>query len=386
MIFFDNNTTTKLIPCVKDSMISYLDEYYCSPVCFYDSGIKSSIDLDVSRKAIADFLNCKPKNLFFTSGNTESINWVLKQFAEEKKFSVVTTKIESKTILNSLRYYNSLGYCKIYYCELDENYKVNISHLENILYNNMIDLAIFDFANGFTGSINNVEEISSLCKNRHTKVCIDASQAMGRINMDLSVLDIDYLTSSAHRMHGPKGIGILYCKEENNLLPLFYGEGQEKNKRAGTLNVPAIVGFAKACEYIKEENFFYSCMNLVNNVARDICFLCLKYKIDYKEISYLQKDNILPNTLTLMFPTLDSEKLLDFFYDEDVCVSGGEACSAGLTTPSYVLKELGHSKDLYSNAIRISFGKLNTLEECRQFTDIFEKFIKEEIENGNSNQ
>lgn len=367
MIYADNAATTRLDDDALNAMLPYLREQYgnaSQPYSFSRSAKKALKD---ARETIASCINANPEQILFTSCGTESDNWVVKGLAlsHSTSWRVAVSEIEHHAILNPCKQLEKIGY-KINYIPVDKSGLIDRHHFENI----KSDFVSVMFANNEIGTIQPIKELSRIAHCNGALFHTDAVQAVGHVQIDVKDLDIDFLSASAHKFNGPKGIGFLYAKDSSLLKAFVCGGSQENGLRAGTENVASIVGMAVAlkrnCEEI-EANKKHLMM------LEDVLFDALKTS----EIDFIRngaKDRI-PGNISLSFKNCDGEALLHLLDLKGICVSTGSACDSKNTQVSHVLKAIGLDEDYAQGTIRISLGKKNTIDEVRKIAEVLVKSV-----------
>ncbi|MBL7574987.1 cysteine desulfurase [Peptoniphilus asaccharolyticus DSM 20463] len=361
-IYLDNAATTKISDEVLEEMLPYLKEFYGNASSVYSIGKKSKEAITLSRDLIAKKLNCKSKEIFFTSGGSEADNWAIKG-SKLKSKHIISTPIEHEAVLETLDYMKSQGY-EIEFLDVDKDGIVKIGSLKEKLRDDTALVSVM-YANNEIGTIQPIEEIGEILKNTDTLFHVDAVQALGAIKIDLKKLNVDMMSFSAHKIHGPKGVGALYIKDGTKINSLINGGSQERNKRAGTENVAGIVGFAKAVE-IAQENVAErnkEIRNLRDNLLREL----LKIDGVYLNGSIEKR---LPGNINVSIDGIDSNILLMNLDMEGVMASIGSACNSGSINPSYVLKVIGRDDTLSKNSLRLTLNEENSQEQISQASAI----------------
>ncbi len=371
--YFDNNATTQMDKRVLEAMEPYFIDKFENPSSIYKSAQQCRGAVETAREQVAKLLNADPSEIIFTSGGTESNNAVIKSVAfsfKDKGKHIITTQIEHHAVLNPCKYLELQGF-DVTYLPVDKYGIIDIADLKKSIRKDTILITIM-YANNEIGTIEPIEEIGKITQEYEIYFHTDAVQAVGKIPVNVKKLGINFLSLSGHKLYGPKGIGALYIKEGTRFLPLIQGGHQEKHKRAGTENVPGIVGLGKACEIAQNEmqeertKIEYLCQKLANG---------LKDKIpDIKFNGHPEKR--LYNTLNVSIPGINSQDALIMLDEKGFCASSGSACSAGIPEPSHVLKALNIPEKLISGTLRFSLGKFNTEEEIDLFLEIFPKIVK----------
>ena len=388
-IYFDNAATTKLDEEVLEEMMPYLKENYGNASSIYRLGRESRKAVESAREKIANILNCKPTEIYFTAGGSESDNTIVKGIAhsyKKKGNHIITSKIEHPAILETCKQLEKEGF-EISYVSVNENGIINLEELKSMIKPTTILITIM-FANNEIGTIQPIEEIGKIAKENNIYFHTDAVQAVGNIRIDVQKMNIDALSISSHKFYGPKGIGALYVKSGINFEKYISGGHQERNKRAGTENVAGIVGMGKAIElaYSKLEEH-----NKKIKELRDYYVEQVKEKIPYLKING-DMEKRLPGNSNISFRFIEGESLLLNLDLKGICASSGSACTSGSLDPSHVLLAIGLPHEIAHGSLRISIGKYNTKEEVdylieslveivnrlREMSPLWEKFIEEE--------
>ncbi|CUT00145.1 IscS subfamily cysteine desulfurase [Candidatus Chrysopegis kryptomonas] len=361
-IYLDNHATTPVDPRVLEAMLPYFTEKFGNPASRqHQFGWEAESAVELARKQIAELINANPREIIFTSGATESINLALKGIAlayAEKGKHIITTQIEHKATLDTCKRLEKIGF-KIDYLPVDKYGVVDPDEIKKRITSETILVSVM-FANNEIGTIEPIEEIGKICSEMNVLFHTDAAQALGKVPIDVQKLNIDLMSVSAHKLYGPKGIGALFIKRKTpkiKIVPIIDGGGHENGLRSGTLNVPGIVGFGKACEIAKLE---------MKNEAERTKYLRDKLQngiMNKLEDVYLNghPTQRLPNNLNLSFYGVESEAILMGM--KEVALSTGSACSSASVEKSHVLKAIGLNDDLISSAIRFGIGRFNTEEE-----------------------
>ena len=358
--YFDNAATTQVNQDVIKEMLPYFSIEYGNPSSLYSIGRRAKRALEEARRKIANIINCKPNEIYFTSCGTESDNLAIKGIAyanKEKGKHIITSKIEHPAVLNTCKELEEQGY-KVTYLDVDQNGIVNVEQLKASIKTDTILITIM-FANNEIGTIQPIEEIGKIAKENNIIFHTDAVQAMGNLKIDVKKLNINALSMSAHKFYAPKGIGALYVGEDVNFKQIQNGGHQEKNKRAGTENLAEIVGMSKALELI------YKNFENHNNKIKELRDYYIE-KIQNNIVdSKLNGDRInrLPGNANMSFKNINAEELLFKLDDKGICASAGSACSSGSTSPSHVLTAIGLPPEWANGTLRVTIGMNNTKEE-----------------------
>ena len=371
--YFDNAATTKVAEEVLNEMLLYLKEEFGNPSSMYTLGRSSKRAIEEARKKVARLINCEPNEIYFTSSGSESDNTAIKGIAYQnysKGMHIITSKIEHPAVLNTCHTLEKQGFI-VTYLNVDKEGFIDLEQLMNSIRHDTILITIM-FANNEIGTIQNVEEISKIAKMYNIIFHTDAVQACGNIPIDVKKMGIDMLSLSGHKLHAPKGVGALYVKNGIEFKKFIDGGHQEKDKRAGTENVPGIVGIGKACELANKNmnNHIEKLTKLRNYYISEV-----EKKIDNIKFNG-SKEKRLPGNANFSFLDIDGQSLLLNLDEKGICASSGSACSTGSLNPSHVLKAIGLSDDLANGALRTSFGDDNTKEDI----DYLVENLKESVE------
>ena len=378
-IYMDHAATTEMLPQVRKAMEPYLMEEYGNASTSYEMGRRTREALEGAREQIAMLIRAKPEEIFFTSGGSESDNWVIKNVAAEKKEKgkhVITSKIEHHAVLRSCEYLEKLGY-ELTYLDVDAYGVIDLAQLREVLREDTTLVSVMT-GNNEIGTIQRIKEIGQIAHQKNIVFHTDAVQAIGNIKIDVQKMNIDMLSMSAHKFYGPKGIGALYVKDGVNFDKIQDGGHQEKDKRAGTENVAEIVGLGKAIEMA---NFNIERYNAKLLELREYCIKQLKENVKDIKINGDLKER-LPGNINVSFKGCDSNQILLELDKIGICASGGSACSSGSSLPSHVLLAIGLERSYLEGSIRLTLGEENTKEDIDYFianiTKIIDKIKNEE--------
>ena len=361
-IYADNAATTKMSDVAVKAMLPYLQEIYANASSVHLLGQQSAAALFRARQQVAQVLNCAPKELFFTSGGTEADNQALISAAalgkKQGKCHIVSTAMEHHAILHTLEALKAQGFT-VTLLRPQADSIVAAAQVAEAITDDTCLVSVM-YANNETGAIQPIREIGALCRKRGVLFHTDAVQAAGHLTIDVQRDNIDMLSLSAHKFHGPKGIGLLFAKSSFQLTSLIRGGGQERGKRAGTENLPGIIGLAAVLKDAQE--------NMQQNTAyitglRDALRNGLD-KIDGASFNG-SREHCLPGTINYSFQGVNGEALLSLLSNEGICCSSGSACSAGSLEPSHVLLALGLSHETAQSALRFSLCEYNTMDEVQ---------------------
>lgn len=372
-IYLDNAATTKTSKAAIEAMIPYMNELYGNPSSLHSAGQKANEALSNARQRIANLLGCEAREITFTSGGSEADNQAIISVAKlgEKKGKkhIVSTAFEHHAVLHTLRKLEKDGF-EITLLEVHENGIVLPEDVENAIRDDTCLVTVM-YANNEIGTIQPIKEIGAICREKGVVFHTDAVQAAGHLHIDVKEQNIDMLSLSAHKFHGPKGIGVLYAKKRIPLSNLIEGGAQERGKRAGTENIPAIIGMTAA---------FEEAVSHIDENAKKLTALRDKLISGLSEIphSILNGDakQRLPGNVNFCFEGIEGESLLLLLDDKGICASSGSACTSGSLDPSHVLLAIGRVHDIAHGSLRLSISEENTEEEI----DYTIKAVKEVVE------
>ena len=376
--YFDHSATTYVKEEVLKEMLPYFGMEFGNPSSLYSLGRKAKTVKKEARRKVAEAINCNPEEIYFTSCGSESDNLAIKGIAyayRNKGNHIITSKIEHPAVLNTCRTLEKEGF-RVTYLNVDKDGFINLDELRNSITNSTILITIM-FANNEIGTIEPIEEIGKIAKIYNVIFHTDAVQAIGNIKIDVNKLNIDSLSMSAHKFYGPKGVGALYVIKGINFRKIQDGGHQEKDKRAGTENVPGIVGIGKAIELANKNLDKYN-QKLQN--LRDYLISEIENKIpDVKLNGHRTKR--LPGNVNISFEGISGGELLLNLDDKGICASAGSACSSGNEEPSHVLTAIGLPRNLSKGTLRITLGEENTKEDVDYLVKNLIEIIKKLREN-----
>lgn len=361
-IYFDNAATTPLDPEVLDAMLPYLTNHFGNPSSIYSYGRETRLAIENARKSVAKNLGVHPRNIFFTSGGTESNNTAISAAIRDLGCThIITSPIEHHAVLHTVEHYCECNHLTHSFVALTTAGGVDYDDLETQLKQQTNDgkkcLVSLMHANNEIGVLLNIEKIGALCASYGAIFHSDCVQTVGHYPMDLSKLQVHFISAAGHKFHGPKGVGILYVSDEVNIKPLIFGGGQERNMRAGTENVYGIVGFAKALEIAMRE---YA--NESAYIKKLKQYMKERLSESIPGVDFNDCPESLYTVLSVCFPKTEKSEFLLMSLDmANICVSGGSACSSGASVGSHVIQALQKANDC--TTIRFSFSKYNTKEE-----------------------
>ena len=372
MIYLDNAATTKTAPEVVDAMLPYFSEYYGNASTIYSLGAESKKAMDHARKTIADSLGAKPEEIYFTAGGSESDNWALKATAEayaSKGKHIITTKIEHHAILHTCEYLEKRGF-EITYLNVDRDGLISLDELKAAIRPDTILISVM-FANNEIGTIEPIAEIGEIAKEHGVLFHTDAVQAYAQVPINVDEMHIDMLSASGHKLNGPKGIGFLYIRKGVKIRSFIHGGAQERKRRAGTENVPSIVGLGKAVEM--------AVADMEERTSKEIELRDRMIDAIYKRIPYARlngdRTRRLPNNVNFSFQFVEGESMLIMLDMAHICASSGSACTSGSLDPSHVLLAIGLPHEIAHGSLRLTLGYDNTQEEIDGVVDEIEKIV-----------
>ncbi len=359
-IYMDNAATTKPRKEVIDKMLPFITENYGNPSSIYKIARENKNAVDEARDNIAKAINANTNEIYFTAGGSESDNWCLKGIADSysgKGKHIITTAIEHHAILHACEYLESKGF-EVTYLPVDEYGIISMEDLKNAIREDTILISVM-FANNEIGSIQPIAEIGKLAHEKGIVFHTDAVQALGHVPIDVEEMNIDLLSASGHKLYGPKGIGMLYIRKGIKIKPLIHGGAQERNRRAGTENVPGIVGFGEACRLANEELDKES-KRLI--ALRDKLINGILTAIPHSRLNG-HPTKRLPGNVNISFEFIEGESMLLLLDMKGVCASSGSACTSGSLDPSHVLLAIGLPHEKAHGSLRLTLGHFNTEEE-----------------------
>lgn len=373
----DNNATTRVDPRVLEAMLPFLTNFYGNASSTHSLGKEVNKQVKNSRELIADLLNCDPLELTFTSGSTESINLALTGYAlnnQHKGKHIVSVKTEHKAVLDTLIYLESIGF-EVTLLETRSDGMLDLQSLRNAMRKDTLLVSVM-WSNNEIGTLHPIKEITNIVHEYGAVIFCDATQAVGKISIELRDVSVDMLCFSAHKFHGPKGVGALFAKmtkgKRKILQPIQFGGGHENGLRSGTLNTPGIIGMAKALELSHAE------------MSNDISRVRLLRDLLEEELLKIPSAFVngsrsmrIQNTTNICFPGLDANVFVE--KSNRVAVSNGSACSSAIIEPSHVLKALGLSDEQSNASIRFSLSRLNIEEEIKNAAQVLKDSIGREI-------
>lgn len=373
VIYLDNAATTKTAPEVVEAMLPYLTQYYGNPSSIYALAAESKKAVTQAREVIADALGAKANEIYFTAGGSESDNWALKAAAEayaSKGRHIITSTIEHHAVLHTCEYLAGNGY-EITYIDVDENGVIKLEELKAAIRPDTILISVM-FANNEIGTIQPIREIGEIAQEHGILFHTDAVQAFGQLPIQVDECHIDMLSASGHKLYGPKGVGFLYIRKGVKIRSFLHGGAQERARRAGTENVPGIVGFGAAVKR--------AVSSMEERAAKEIALR--DYLIDRiaSEVPYCRLNGDaqrrLPNNVNFSFRFIEGESLLIMLDMEGICASSGSACTSGSLDPSHVLLAIGLPHEIAHGSLRLTLSEENTKEELDKVVEAVKRIVE----------
>jgi cysteine desulfurase len=390
LIYLDNAATTKTRPEVVEAMLPYFTEKFGNPSSIYEFASQNKKAVDEARGSIAKALKAETSDIYFTASGTEADNWAIKGAVEAyaaKGNHIITSKIEHHAILHTCEYLEKHG-AEVTYIDVDETGVIKLDELKKAIRPTTILISVM-FANNEIGTVQPIKEIGEIAKANNILFHTDAVQAFGQLDIDVNELNIDMLSASGHKLNGPKGIGFLYIRKGLKLRSFIHGGAQERHRRAGTENVPAIVGLGKAVSIAVQ--------TLQERQEKEIALRDYLINKVLKEISYVRlnghRTKRLPNNTNFSFQFIEGESLLIMLDMKGICASSGSACTSGSLDPSHVLLAIGLPHEIAHGSLRLTLSEETTMDDIdyvveqvkeivaklRSMSPLYEDFVK----NGN---
>lgn len=368
----DHAATTEMLPEVREAMEPYLREEYGNASTSYEMGVRMHDVLEGARAKIARVIDAQPEEIFFTSGGSESDNWVIKNVAGEKKHigkHIITTKIEHHAILRSCQYLESLGY-EVTYLDVDDYGLVRAEDVANALRDDTTLVSVMT-GNNEIGTIEPIAEIGAFLRTKGVAFHTDAVQAVGQIPISMSRIPVDYLSASAHKFHGPKGVGFLFVRKDQDLPSFIHGGSQERGKRAGTENIAGIVGMAEALSIAAHE-MPYTRNRLIR--LRNYFVERVRHEIPQSRLNGHPYKR-LPGNVNFSFAGIDATALLVLLEEEGICASAGSACNTGQTRISHVIEAIRVPEDYAAGSVRFTMGRETTKRDVDACVDALKRSV-----------
>ena len=373
LIYLDNAATTQVYPEVLDAMLPYFTEHYGNPSAIYSFAGESKKAVDEARANVAALINARTEDIYFTGGGSESDNWALKATAEayeSKGKHIITSRIEHHAILHTCAYLEQKGY-EVTYLDVDEDGKISLEELEKAIRPDTILISIMS-ANNEIGTIQPIKEIGKIAHDHGVLFHTDAVQAFGHIPIDVEEMNIDMLSASGHKINGPKGIGVMYIRKGVKIRSFIHGGAQERKRRAGTHNVPGIVGIGTAAKLAKE--------NMEERSAKEIALRDHLIERVLKEIPFARLNGHpsqrLSNNANFAFQFIEGESMLIMLDMEGICGSSGSACTSGSLDPSHVLLAIGLPHEIAHGSLRLTLSAETTMEQIDFTVDCLKKIVE----------
>ena len=373
LIYLDNAATTSVAPEVFDAMKPYFTDCYSNPSAIYSFADESKKAVDEARETIAAVIGARPEEIYFTGGGSESDNWALKATAEayaSKGRHIITSKIEHHAILHTAQWLEKQGY-EITYLDVDENGVVDLEQLKSAIRPDTILISVMA-ANNEIGTIQPLKEIGAIAHEHGVLFHTDAVQAFAHVPINVDEMNIDMLSASGHKIHGPKGIGIMYIRKGVKIRSFIHGGAQERSRRAGTHNVPGIVGMAEAARLASaklEESAQYQ------SRLRDHLIERVLSEIPYSRLNG-HRTNRLPNNANFCFRFIEGESMLILLDQNGICASSGSACTSGSLDPSHVLLAIGLPHEIAHGSLRLTLSDATTMEDIDYTVDRLKEIIE----------
>ena len=371
-IYMDHNATTPLHPEALDAMLPFLKDNFGNPSSIHWAGRGVKKYIDEAREKVANLLNADPSEIVFTGGGSEGDNLAIKgvvNVLKKKSNHIITTQVEHPAVLTTCQYMEKRG-CKVTYLPVDHDGMIDLDDLRDSITKKTVLISIM-YANNETGTLFPIKEVGEIAADNGIVFHTDAVQAVGKIPVDVKDLNVDLLSLSGHKLYGPKGIGCLYVKEGRSLVPLIHGGHQEGGRRAGTENIPGIVGLGKACEIANRDM-----KSQLKRIAklRDRLYKGVIDKLDHVKLNG-HPVNRIPNTLNLSFEFIEGESLLLNLDLEGIAVSSGSACTSGSLKPSHVLTAMDITPEIAQGSLRFSLGLGNTEEDVEYVLGVLPEIV-----------
>ena len=362
--YMDYSATTYVKPEVLDAMMPFFTEKFGNPSSFYGISRETKMAVDNARAQVAKAINCDPNEVYFTGGGSEADNWEIKGIATahmKKGNHIITTKIEHHAVLHTCEFLEKFGF-EVTYLDVNEEGFIDLKQLESAITDKTILVSIM-FANNEIGTIQPIKEIGAICREKKVLFHTDAVQAIGSVPVDVKEMNIDLLSLAGHKLYGPKGIGALYIRKGVRIDNLIHGGGQERGRRAGTENIPGVVGLGKAIE-IATENIEENRARLT--VLRDKLIDGVLERIPYARLNGPRGDKRLPGNSNISFEFIEGESILLSLDFEGICASSGSACTSGSLDPSHVLLAIGLPHEKAHGSLRTTLGAASTEEDVEK--------------------
>ena len=372
-VYLDYAATTYVKPEVLEEMLPYFTQKFGNPSSFYSISRENRMAIDKARAQVAKALNCDVNEVYFTGGGSEADNWAIKGIASAHKNKgnhIITTKIEHHAVLHTCQYLEKHGF-EVTYLDVDDKGLVNLEELKNAITDKTILVSIM-FANNEIGTIEPIKQIGEICRGRKIFFHTDAVQAVGNVAIDVKDMNIDLLSLAGHKIYGPKGVGVLYIRKGIKIDNLIHGGSQERNRRAGTENIPGVVGLGKAIE-LATDNLEEHRNKMI--ALRDRLIEVL-LKVPYTRLNGAEGDKRLPGNVNVCFEFVEGESILLSLDFKGICASSGSACTSGSLDPSHVLLAIGLPHEIAHGSLRLTLGEGSKEEDVDYILEVIPPIIE----------
>ena len=372
-VYLDYAATTYVKPEVLEEMLPYFTQKFGNPSSFYSISRENRMAIDKARAQVAKALNCDVNEVYFTGGGSEADNWAIKGIASAHKNKgnhIITTKIEHHAVLHTCQYLEKHGF-EVTYLDVDDKVLVNLEELKNAITDKTILVSIM-FANNEIGTIEPIKQIGEICRERKIFFHTDAVQAVGNVAIDVKDMNIDLLSLAGHKIYGPKGVGVLYIRKGIKIDNLIHGGSQERNRRAGTENIPGVVGLGKAIELATDnlEEHRNKMIALRDRLIEGLL------KVPYTRLNGAEGDKRLPGNVNVCFEFVEGESILLSLDFKGICASSGSACTSGSLDPSHVLLAIGLPHEIAHGSLRLTLGEGSKEEDVDYILEVIPPIIE----------
>ena len=372
-VYLDYAATTYVKPEVLEEMLPYFTQKFGNPSSFYSISRENRMAIDKARAQVAKALNCDVNEVYFTGGGSEADNWAIKGIASAHKNKgnhIITTKIEHHAVLHTCQYLEKHGF-EVTYLDVDDKGLVNLEELKNAITDKTILVSIM-FANNEIGTIEPITQLGEICRERKIFFHTDAVQAVGNVAIDVKDMNIDLLSLAGHKIYGPKGVGVLYIRKGIKIDNLIHGGSQERNRRAGTENIPGVVGLGKAIELATDnlEEHRNKMIALRDRLIEGLL------KVPYTRLNGAEGDKRLPGNVNVCFEFVEGESILLSLDFKGICASSGSACTSGSLDPSHVLLAIGLPHEIAHGSLRLTLGEGSKEEDVDYVLEVIPPIIE----------
>ena len=372
-VYLDYAATTYVKPEVLEEMLPYFTQKFGNPSSFYSISRENRMAIDKARAQVAKALNCDVNEVYFTGGGSEADNWAIKGIASAHKNKgnhIIPTKIEHHAVLHTCQYLEKHGF-EVTYLDVDDKGLVNLEELKNAITDKTILVSIM-FANNEIGTIEPIKQIGEICRERKIFFHTDAVQAVGNVAIDVKDMNIDLLSLAGHKIYGPKGVGVLYIRKGIKIDNLIHGGSQERNRRAGTENIPGVVGLGKAIELATDnlEEHRNKMIALRDRLIEGLL------KVPYTRLNGAEGDKRLPGNVNVCFEFVEGESILLSLDFKGICASSGSACTSGSLDPSHVLLAIGLPHEIAHGSLRLTLGEGSKEEDVDYILEVIPPIIE----------